>query len=180
MKAFYLFYGGEASQWYNSSFEFSEYSFNCAEQFMMSAKAKLFKDDEMFDNIMNSNNPKSQKAYGRMIKNFDNEKWMEYAKDIVIVGNSLKFYQNDYLHNWLQSIKSEYRWMVETSPYDKIWGIGLSEDDPRCQNKEFWKGANLLGECIDQAYVIIDQIDNNKPLDDLELNRFHKVADLFK
>ena len=37
------------------------------------------------------------------------------------------------------------RILVEASPYDKIWGIGLAESNPKCKDPAQWKGLNLLG-----------------------------------
>ncbi|MBP8240689.1 MAG: DUF1768 domain-containing protein [Saprospiraceae bacterium] len=42
------------------------------------------------------------------------------------------------------------RLLVEASPYDKIWGIGISEDDDLRFNKENWVGENLLGKILTQ------------------------------
>ena len=177
MKEFYFFWNGKASQWYPSDFKFMGYEFNCAEQFMMSAKAKLFDDYQTFDKIMSTTNPKYQKSYGRMVKNFDSDKWDEYATDIVIIGNVMKFNSHS-LWGWLSGIKKDYKYMVEASPYDKIWGIGLRENDPLCLNKETWQGQNLLGQCIDIAYLDIISLKNGK--DEAGISyRLHKIKKLF-
>ena len=34
--------------------------------------------------------------------------------------------------------------LVEASPYDKVWGIGLSTDDENAEKPLQWKELNLL------------------------------------
>ena len=141
---------------------------------MMSAKAKLFSDFESFDKIMKSDDPREQKALGRKVKNFNYETWMEYAVKIVTVGNMMKYDHSIELFKWLTKIKSEYIYMVEASPYDKIWGIGLRSNDMLCRDKKTWKGQNLLGQCIDDAY---DNINTLCFVNDTE--KHQKVQDLW-
>jgi len=43
------------------------------------------------------------------------------------------------------------RVLVEASPYDAIWGIGLDVDDPLAYNRDTWKGLNLLGFIITEV-----------------------------
>ncbi len=89
------------SQWYMSDFEIDEISFNCAEQYMMYAKAKLFGDEEMAQKILETTLPGKQKAYGRLVKNFDSKIWDQEARKIVYKGNSAKFTQNQNLQKFL-------------------------------------------------------------------------------
>ena len=147
------FWGGEFSQWYPSKFEIDGTEYNCAEQYMMEQKAKLFGDDEMVDKIMNTTSPKEQKAFGRKVKNFEPSKWEEIAYDTVVRGSIAKFKQNSELLTILQN--TENREIVEASAYDTIWGIGLSPHDPLRFDKKNWKGTNLLGKAIMDAREIL-------------------------
>ncbi len=127
--------------------------YNCAEQYMMAQKALLFKDIEAHDDIMKTLSPRQQKMRGREIKNFDQKTWDENRLSIVLGANSAKFTQNFDLMLYLLGTGDKP--IVEASPEDKIWGIGLSANDPLAQNRETWKGANLLGECLTQVRVLI-------------------------
>jgi ribA/ribD-fused uncharacterized protein len=40
---------------------------------------------------------------------------------------------------------------VEASPYDKIWGIGLGEADPKADDETQWLGENRLGKVLDEV-----------------------------
>lgn len=146
---FTFFWGDKSpfSQWYPCEFFSATNSrFNCAEQYMMLAKAKLFNDEEIAKKIMETDSPKEQKALGHKVKGFDQAKWEEYAQIVVRQGNYYKFTQNPDL--WLMLKATEGTTLVEASPYDRLWGIGLAEDDPRAHNRETWLGKNWLGEVL--------------------------------
>jgi len=140
---FVLFWGGPFSQWAMSDFEIDDVKYNCTEQYMMAAKAMFFNDTEAHKKIMESNNPSDQKQIGREIKGFDTLQWRGICFDIVVRANVAKFTQNEELKQIL--IESGNKIIVEASPYDKIWGVGLQESDPRCENPALWQGENLLG-----------------------------------
>lgn len=141
------FWGGLFSQWYPSLFYDSKYTlYNCAEQYMMAQKALLFDDPDKYWAIMSSKDPKEQKAIGRTVSNFDLDVWKENAKLIVYRGNYYKFNQNDKLKKEL--LNTESRYLVEASPYDKVWGVGLKEDDPAILDFNNWQGSNWLGEIL--------------------------------
>ena len=131
------------SQWWKSDFSENGEKYCCMEQYMMKKKSELFGDDEIVKEIMKSTDPKQIKALGRKVKNFDEKKWNEVKYSIVFNGNLLKFSQNIELKDFLLSTGNDI--IVEASPYDKIWGIGMSSDDELVKNPTKWKGENLLG-----------------------------------
>lgn len=140
---FVFFFGGPFSQWASCKFEVAGKEYDSTEQYMMAQKALYFKDIEAYERIMSTSNPRDQKAIGREIKGFDIPQWQMVCEDIVYTANVAKFTQNEELRQTL--IESGDRIIVEASPYDKIWGIGLAEGDPRCENSNLWEGKNLLG-----------------------------------
>lgn len=141
-----LFWGGIYSQWAKSNFMYKGIKFNCTEQFMMFCKAMTFGDVNAGRQIMSLSDPRKQKAVGRKVKNFDVDKWDAICDDVVYVGNFHKFTDNADMLEYLQADKADV--IVEASPYDKIWGIGLGEEDPRAKDKSLWQGENRLGYLI--------------------------------
>ncbi|WP_025143094.1 NADAR family protein [Pedobacter jeongneungensis] len=131
------------SQWWPSSIVENNITYQTAEHYMMAQKALLFNDQEIFEKILTKNSPKDVKDLGRQIKNFDIENWDAHKFDIVKQGNLLKFSQNEALKSFLLQTKSKI--LVEASPVDAIWGIGLAEDNSDALNPKKWKGLNLLG-----------------------------------
>ncbi len=131
------------SQWWISPFDYEGHTYLTAEHWMMAEKAKLFKDSEMFEKILKANNPKSAKSLGRKVQNFDLNIWEENCYGIVKEGNLHKFQSDSNLKSFLLSTSNKI--IVEASPYDKIWGIGLKKDNPKSLNPKTWNGTNLLG-----------------------------------
>lgn len=146
MGKLHFFYGGPFSQWYYSPFVVDGWEYSHAEQYMMAMKAELFGDDDSLNKIMNEDDPSEQKALGKKVKNFDKIKWEAVAKDFVFKANMAKFTQNAYLKSYILSTEDET--LVEASPTDTIWGIGLAETDPRALDPKQWRGTNWLGEVL--------------------------------
>lgn len=121
--------------------------YNDAEQFMMMSKAALFEDYDIFELMSKSNEPKEQQILERRIKNFVPAIWNQYNIDIVKLGSYLKFSQNDNLKK--QLLDTNNLTLVEGSPIDKIWGVGLRYNDPNIGDKTKWKGTNYLGLCLE-------------------------------
>lgn len=131
------------SQWWPADFSEGDILYRTAEHYMMAGKAKLFNDMDVFRKIPEKVSPKDVKDLGRQIKNFDAAAWDAKKYEIVKQGNYLKFSQNEELKQFLLQTKSKV--LVEASPVDPVWGIGLAEDDAKANDPAGWRGQNLLG-----------------------------------
>lgn len=152
MDKFTFFWNGPFSQWYRSLFTIDGITYNCAEQYMMHQKALMMGDTESAKEIMNAGyDPRTHKALGRKVRPFDAKLWNEKCKEVVYKGSYAKFTQNRDL--WEELKATAGTTLVEASPYDKIWGIGLYEDDPRAKKRETWLGTNWLGEVLTQVRI---------------------------
>ncbi len=142
---------GCLGQWWISDFEVDGIRYNCAEQYMMAEKARLFEgNDELLEScIMKESDPALHRQYGRRVKNYDDDAWNKVRKSIVVKGNYAKFSQNERLKQFLLSTGDKV--LVEASPYDGIWGIKLKESDPQALNPNYWKGTNHLGFALMQV-----------------------------
>ncbi len=131
------------SQWYDAAFEVDGVFYRTAEHWMMAAKARLFEDEDKLLEILDADSPKTAKALGRKVQNFDDKVWKENARRLVTEGNLAKFSQNEELGEFL--LETGGKVIVEASPYDRIWGIGLRASDERAENPHTWQGQNKLG-----------------------------------
>ncbi len=173
---FFFYSPSPFSQWHPSIFKVKDITFTSAEQFMMYCKSKLFKDEIVAQNIINLNNEgilaqflsgeikkedifknkdlfeawnkkqKQIKDLGKEVSGFIEEAWVQHRVSYVAKGNYEKFTQNLDIKEIL--LKTNDSIMVEASPYDKIWGIGLKSSDPDVKYPERWKGLNLLGKVL--------------------------------
>lgn len=145
-----FFWSGIYSQWHLQSMTdiVSGIKFNCSEQYMMWSKAMLFNDSETADKILNTLIPKEQKDLGKLVKGFEQTIWDNNKYQIVSNACMLKFTQNPKLLSEL--LNSDNKIFVEASPFDRIWGIGMREDERGVEDENNWKGENLLG------YALVD------------------------
>ncbi|MEP6832522.1 MAG: NADAR family protein [Gemmatimonas sp.] len=131
------------SQWYPADFVVDGFQFPTAEHYMMFCKATLFGDNDAAERILQTQNPGAAKAIGRSVRGFEESIWEQRRVPIAVDGNCAKFSQSDPLRNFL--LNTQQRVLVEASPVDRIWGIGLAADDPEVANPPKWQGLNLLG-----------------------------------
>jgi ribA/ribD-fused uncharacterized protein len=131
------------SQWFPAAFTISGILYPTAEHWMMAKKAELFNNEETVKEILATEKPAVAKELGRKVRNFDAGKWSDASYQIVVEGNRQKFLQNNSLKDFL--IRTGEQILVEASPVDAIWGIGLSQSDADASNPFKWKGTNLLG-----------------------------------
>lgn len=131
------------SQWYPAEFVVEDITYLTAEHYMMAEKARIFGDDGIRNAILRTYSPETVKKLGRMVRGFDSSIWEKHRLDVVLRGNEAKFRQNPALKQYLLGTGDKI--LVEASPCDEIWGVGLGEDDPRITDPRQWKGLNLLG-----------------------------------
>lgn len=131
------------SQWYDAPFYIKDKYYKTAEHYMMAEKARLFNDELSEQAVIASSNPGAAKQLGRNVRGFNEEIWQKERFRIVVEANLAKFKQHEALNSYLLGTGN--RILVEASPVDKIWGIGLAEDHEHADNPFKWKGLNLLG-----------------------------------
>jgi ribA/ribD-fused uncharacterized protein len=141
------------SQWWTSPFIVENVRYNTAEHWMMSQKALLFNDREIYEKIIVAKSPAEAKKLGRQVSNFDEAIWNAKRFEIVIKGSLDKFTQHKDLKEFLLNTKE--RVLVEASPVDRIWGIGLTVDSEKAENPKCWNGLNLLGFALMKVRDII-------------------------
>jgi len=147
-ETFTLFYGNTTafSNFCPSKFVIDGKEFNCTEQYFHYMKAVQFKDDDIASKILKSESPGGQKALGRKVKNYDQKVWDEVGPRAMKQGLKAKFAQNPDLKSAL--LKSAGTTLVEASPRDRKWGIGLGVHNPKAADRSAWRGRNLLGKLL--------------------------------
>jgi ribA/ribD-fused uncharacterized protein len=134
---------GVLSQWWPSRFVMDGLAYASAEHWMMAAKARLFGDEHTAQAILAAPTPAEAKQLGRLVRGFDEARWAEARFRLVVAGNAAKFEQDPDLRAYL--LETGQRVLVEASPVDPVWGIGLNRTDERATDPSRWPGLNLLG-----------------------------------
>jgi len=164
-ETFHFFWqqGSPFSQWHASPYELDDFHYTCAEHGMMHQKALLFQDYDTAAAILRETSPRQMKKLGRAVKGFKDKVWKQHRETIVYRNSIAKFTQNDHLREALLKTNGM---LVEASPSDAIWGIGLHEDDAKRMPPSKWPGLNLLGKSLTRVRnelqgVGQDTIDSN-------------------
>ncbi|MEU5718442.1 NADAR family protein [Streptomyces sp. NPDC020403] len=137
------------SQWWPSPFTVGGVTYASAEHWMMAGKARLFGDAEAAERAVAASSPAAAKKVGRLVRDFDEDVWVRERYALVVAGSVHKFGQDPALRAYLTGTGE--RVLVEASPLDRIWGIGLGKDDPRTADPAAWRGLNLLGFALMEA-----------------------------
>ncbi|TDE14627.1 NADAR family protein [Dyadobacter psychrotolerans] len=143
------------SQWFNAPVLVDGIIYPTSEHWMMAQKALLFKDENTFHKIISSKSPGEAKELGRQVDNFNLAIWEQKRYQIVLEGSLHKFGQHSRLREFLLNTKQ--RILVEASPVDTIWGIGLTAESHGARYPELWAGKNLLGFALMEARDILSQ-----------------------
>jgi ribA/ribD-fused uncharacterized protein len=137
---------GQFSNFFPSEFTVDGVKYNCSEQYFMKKKQELFdkSNEKLSKEILQEQNPKKIKEYGRKVKNFNEDLWNLHKYKIMLDANYHKYSQNPQLLQMLLNSKDSI--LVEASPFDRIWGIGYNKKNA-LENKNNW-GQNLLGKVL--------------------------------
>ena len=134
---------GCLSQWWPAPFIVDGLAYPTAEHWMMAGKARLFDDPAGLAAVLAARSPGAAKAAGRKVRGFDEQRWTTARYALVVAGNLAKFTQHSDLGRFL--LTTGERVLVEASPYDRIWGIGMAASNPKVRHPSAWRGLNLLG-----------------------------------
>ena len=137
---------GYLSNWYMSPFTADGIRFSSMEQFMMYRKAVAFGDRDRAAQILDTEDVGRIKELGRLVSGYDDNYWNGIRQIVVYEGLYAKFSQNGELKRLLQATGRAV--LAECAVKDRIWGIGLSMDDPDRLDRRKWKGQNLLGYAL--------------------------------
>ena len=149
---------GCLSNWWPAAFEVDGRSFATAEHWMMWSKAILFDDLESATDVLVASHPQQAKAIGRQVRGFDQATWEKHRYAIVVAGCTAKFSQHRDLKDYLLTTGD--RVLVEASPRDQIWGIGMGAANPNAEDPTQWRGQNLLGFALMEARAILRERDD--------------------
>jgi len=150
---YYFFYKHILGQWHKFDFTVEGITFNCPEQWMMYQKAILFNDQASADKILLEKHSYQQQQLGRTVKGYKQDKWDAYKFEIVKQGNLHRFRADEEGRKVLFSTAPLI--LVEASPVDRVWGIGLGEGDPLADDENNWRGSNLLGKALTEVRTIL-------------------------
>lgn len=152
-----FFWGGDFSNWAALPVEYMDREFPTAEHAYMYAKAMFFEDHDIASTILGNEKmnlyeemvpltPKDVKELGRKVKGYDDTQWEAVRYNIMVGIQYAKFNRTEHLRELL--IMTYPKIIVEASPYDQIWGIGLHWTDQKVLDEENWRGRNLLGKAM--------------------------------
>ncbi len=135
-----------------SNFRFSAFmdrdgiQFHSSAQYLHHRKAIIINDLTIAENILCE-----CKILGNPVQIFVNDRWRRNAKYIMIEGLWFKFSQNKHCLKALESTGTCK--LVEASPYDNIWGVGLGLDSEDLKNPNKWKGVNMMGSALQEIRI---------------------------
>ena len=124
----------------------ADHRYSCGEQWMMAVKAWLFGDSIRLAEILASDQPRDQKMLGRRVSPFDPAAWDAACVSIVAAGSIARFAANPSLRD--QLLATDDLILVEGSPKDRVWGVGIDWRDARIEDPSNWRGRNLLGRAL--------------------------------
>ena len=115
-----------------------------------------------FARIIRASDPREQKALGKTVRNWNQQRWEAACMPIVVAGSCARAEATPILEEIYMDNQYGKRRFCEGSLSDCVWGVGIRWDNPIINNRKLWKGENLLGQCHDEACRRIVQAVNEE------------------
>ena len=132
--------------------------FSSSEQYIQYKKAVYFKDSQVAEEIMTTDDPLECKKLSRNIDNYSEHRWNQVAYDICEPGVHAKFRQNIKLSNLL--IMSGNKKLAEASR-DDVWGTGFYLGHVHCADPDKWINQGILGQMLCKLRAELQQNNTN-------------------
>lgn len=149
------------SQWFEAPFVTNGTRYRTAEHFMMAEEARLFGDLPLREHVLACATPAEAKTLGRRVAGFDEATWARERFGIVVEANRGKFESDPALREFL--VNTGDRVLVEASPVDPVWGIGLAADHDDAARPQRWQGLNLLGFALMEVRSLLSAQRQGEP-----------------
>lgn len=137
------------TQWGLYAFSVDGVRYMTAEHYMMAKKADVAGDAVSRQRIMLAPTPRRAKRIGRELR-LNHEQWREWTdtrEDVIYRGNYAKYTENAEIRTLLLSTGTRY--LVEGSPLDEVYGVGILLSNPLVQDTKAWlPGQNKLGRVL--------------------------------
>lgn len=134
------------SNWYSSPFVIDDFCYLHVEQYIMAQKAKVFHDPKIYTKILRASSPADCKSLGKQVQNFQEDVWEAHRYGILKTALGAKFRQNQDLQ--VRLLETSNALLAEASPYDRIFGIGMTAAQAESLPPDKWNGQNLLGKAL--------------------------------
>lgn len=95
----------------------------CVEKYFQAFKARHFGDMDACEKIMVCTTGKEMQAIGRKVVGFNPEEWLKVCDEVLFTAQKAKF-SSPSLKGFLENTGDAL--LVESSPYDKRYGVGKS------------------------------------------------------
>ena len=114
----------------------------------------------ILEQVLVERDPKKAKALGRSIAGFSAERWDELSRQFMFRAVWAKHCQNVPLAQSL--VATGERTLVEGSPLDNIWGVGLAWNNPAIEDERKWRGKNWLENILMAVRSLLNALDEEE------------------
>lgn len=134
------------SNMYDAPFQIDGVTFPTVEHYFQWSKAKQMGDGASAEKIMKTKTPKSVKALGKKVADFNQEAWDGRKDEVMRAAVKAKVIQHPDILAKLQETGN--RMIGEANARDSYWGIGTGPETAKAKTPSKWPGKNVLGKIL--------------------------------